>query len=282
MGGQGSEGMRQFPLQQSFECQQSSPSGKHLPSIEEWTAQGKRKSSQAEAWKRVSPAFVSTDATCSRFRSTPPTPSSSSRAASVICTATSIMQAMASRWSAAAETLEVDIVMVAKPFSLNTHLNQNACRRNTGSMERRAEASAKEIVRDCEETVRICAFFIDTWEHTPARDSYCKGLRCTATWLSANEIGRDLYPEGKGKSSSDIFWSVDERSSWEDIQLVKGLKAASTKSTAAIVSPGLPFALSFSPFHASTCFGSMLCSFWTCYCLEGAWHVTWDYECKTW
>ncbi len=211
MGGQGSEGMRQFPLQQSFECQQSSPSGKHLPSIEEWTAQGKRKSSQAEAWKRVSPAFVSTDATCSRFRSTPPTPSSSSRAASVICTATSIMQAMASRWSAAAETLEVDIVMVAKPFSLNTHSNQNACRRNTGSMERRAEVSAKEIVRDCEETVRICAFFIDTWEHTPARDSYCKGLRCTATWFSANEIGRDLYPEGKGKSSSDIFWSVDEK-----------------------------------------------------------------------
>jgi hypothetical protein len=229
-------GMRQIPLQQSFDWEHSSPFGKHLSSIEEWTAQGKRKSSHAAACKRASPAFVSTAATCSRFTSIPPTRSSSSRAASVICTATSIMQAMASRWSAALETLEVVIGMIAKPFCLNTHSKQNACKRNTGSMERRAEASAKEIVRDCEETVTIWAFLL-THDSTPARVSYCKGPRCTATWLLANDIGRDLYPEGKGKSSSDIFWSADERISWEDIQLAKGLKAASTNSTAAIFSP---------------------------------------------
>jgi hypothetical protein len=216
---------KQLPLQQSVEYQHCWPFERQLASIEDWTAQGKRKSSQAAAWKRVRPVFVSTDATCSRFTSTPPTPSSSSRAASVICTATSIMQAMASRWTAALETLEVDIVMIAKPFSLNTHSNQNACERNTGSMERRADSSAEQIVRDCEETVRICAFLL-THGSTPARDSYWKGPRCTATWLTANEIGLDLYPDGKGKSSSDILWSLDQRISWEDIQLAKGLKCS--------------------------------------------------------
>ncbi len=75
--------------------------------LEDWTAQGNRKSSQAAAWKTVSPAFVWTDATCSPFTSTPPTLSSSSRAVSVTCTTTSMMQAMASRWSAAVESLKV-------------------------------------------------------------------------------------------------------------------------------------------------------------------------------
>ncbi len=98
-----------------------------------------------------------------------------------------------------------------------------AKRLQAGSMQTRAEASAKEIVRYCEETVRICAFLL-THDSTPARDSYCKGRRCTATWLLANEIGCDLYPEGNGKSSSDIFCSLDERISWEDIQLATGLK----------------------------------------------------------
>jgi hypothetical protein len=41
-------------------------------------------------------------------------------------------------------TLKVVIVMIAKQFSLNTHANQNACKRNAGSMERKADASAKE------------------------------------------------------------------------------------------------------------------------------------------
>jgi hypothetical protein len=108
-------------------------------------AQGKRKSLQAAAWKTVSAAFVSTDASCSRFSSTPPTPLSSSRAASVTRTATIMMQAMTSRRSVAVGTLEVVIGMNAKSFSLNTHSTQNACKQNAGSMEGRADASAKEI-----------------------------------------------------------------------------------------------------------------------------------------
>jgi hypothetical protein len=50
-----------------------------------------------------------------------------------------------------------------------------------------------------------------------------------------------------------------------------GSEAASTKITAAICFPGLPFALLL--FRLSmrrhVLFGSMLCSFSTCYCLEG-------------
>ncbi len=130
----------QCPLQHSSFKWQKRPFVRQLTSLEDWTAQGKRKSSQAAAWKTVSPAFVWADATCSRFTSTPPTPSSSSRAASVTCTITSMMQAMASRWTADVETLKVVIVMIAKPFSLNKHSNQNTCKRNTGSMERGAYA----------------------------------------------------------------------------------------------------------------------------------------------
>jgi hypothetical protein len=134
-----------------------------LTPLEDWTAQGKRKSSQAAAWKTVSPAFVRADATCSPFTSTPPTPSSSSRAASVTCTTTSMMQAMASRWRAAVETLKVVIVMIAKPFSLNKHSNENTCKRNTGWMERRG---GRERQRDCEESLRSCAFILTHGEHT--------------------------------------------------------------------------------------------------------------------
>jgi hypothetical protein len=38
-----------------------------------------------------------------------------------------------------------------------------------------ADASAKEIVRNCEETVRICAFILTHGAHLPTQDSYVKG-----------------------------------------------------------------------------------------------------------
>jgi hypothetical protein len=62
--------------------------------------------------------------------------------------------------------LDVVIAMIAKPFSLNKHSNQNTRKRYTGSIERRADASDKEIVRICEETVRTCAFIFSHGEHT--------------------------------------------------------------------------------------------------------------------
>ncbi len=163
-----------IPLQQSSSFQHFWPFGEQSSPIENWTAQGKRKSLQAAAWKPVSSAFVWTDATCSRFSSTPPTPSSSSRAASVTCTATSMMQAMATRWSPAVETLKVVIAMIVKSFSLNTHSPQISCQWNDGSTERGADASAKEIVRTCEESMRNCRFIL-TRGSTPAQDSYCNG-----------------------------------------------------------------------------------------------------------
>jgi hypothetical protein len=46
---------------------------------------------------------------------------------------------------------------------------------------------------------------------TAAQDSYWKGPHCRPPWVSANEIGLDLYSDGIGKSSSDIFWSLDQR-----------------------------------------------------------------------
>jgi len=110
----------------------------------------------------VSPAFVWADATCSPLTSTSPTPSSSSRAASVTCTTTSRMQAMASRWVAAVESLKVVIAMIAKPFSLNKHSKQNTCKRNTGWMERRG---GRERQWDCEKLWGDCensCVYIDT------------------------------------------------------------------------------------------------------------------------
>lgn len=58
--------------------------------------------------------------------------------------------------------MKVVVVMIAKPFSVNTHSNKNGCKRNSGSMERRVDTSAEEIVRHCEETENLCVF-IDTW-----------------------------------------------------------------------------------------------------------------------
>jgi hypothetical protein len=65
--------------------------------------------------------------------------------------------------------LKVVIVMIAEPFSVNTHSNKNGCKRNTGSMERRADASAKEFVRYCEETVKICVFLLTRGEESCTR-----------------------------------------------------------------------------------------------------------------
>jgi hypothetical protein len=141
-----------IPLQQSSTLMHGWPFAAQPSSLENWIAQGKRKSLQAAAWKTVSAAFVSTDASCSRFSSTPPTPLSSSRAASVTRTATTMMQAMTSRRSVAVGTLEVVIGMIAKSFSLNTHSTQNACKRNAGSMEGRKDG--RERQRDCEKLWR--------------------------------------------------------------------------------------------------------------------------------
>jgi hypothetical protein len=73
---------------------------------------------------------------------------------------------MTNRRSAAAGTLKIVIAMIAKSFSLNTHSPPTLA---SGMLDQWKEgqiyASAKEIVRNCEETVRICAFILTHGAH---------------------------------------------------------------------------------------------------------------------
>jgi hypothetical protein len=82
------------------------------------------------------------------------------------------------------ETLKVVIAMIAKPFSLNKHSNQNTCKRNTGWMERRG---GRERQRDCEESLRSCAFM----GSTPAQNSYCTPTLTPTSLPAAKETALD-------------------------------------------------------------------------------------------
>jgi hypothetical protein len=55
--------------------------------------------------------------------------------------------------------------MIAKSFSLNTHSPPTLARGMPDQWKEGADASAKEIVRNCEETVRIRAFILTHGAH---------------------------------------------------------------------------------------------------------------------